>query len=202
MFWSKPSPKGSGINAKKEVKWFLIDNSPEIVTSTHSRTDTHMNSQRLQQYAQGLHRFKTDQVPALKGKWSKCPTPNQDAICNWYPLAKGQSVSPMECHQEQIPCLGGVGQHRMNSMVFLETFGAFFVLLVFCLFVLSFLFVGLCVWHARVCAHVSWVVWCGSTCFSPVGGGKQVNLHEFETKLVYTEFQAGQGYIMRLLKQN
>lgn len=44
-----------------------MDEPNEAVSSGHSRTDAHMNSQRLGQHAQGVQRFKPDEVPALRG---------------------------------------------------------------------------------------------------------------------------------------
>lgn len=39
-----------------------------------------MNSQRLWQHAQGLHRFGTDGVPDMKEEVDTCPSPKPEAI--------------------------------------------------------------------------------------------------------------------------
>lgn len=45
-----------------------MDDPTAIMFSQYiSRTDAHMNSQRLWQHVQGLHRFKPVGVPALTG---------------------------------------------------------------------------------------------------------------------------------------
>jgi hypothetical protein len=43
-----------------------MEDFKEAVSSRHNRTDAHMNSQRLWQCAQGLHRSKSEGVPALR----------------------------------------------------------------------------------------------------------------------------------------
>ena len=43
-----------------------MDDTKETVSSRHSRTDAHMNSQRLWKHAQGSHRFKPERVPVLR----------------------------------------------------------------------------------------------------------------------------------------
>lgn len=40
----------------------------ETVSSRHTRADTHMNSQRLWQHAQDVHKFKSDRVSVLRGE--------------------------------------------------------------------------------------------------------------------------------------
>jgi hypothetical protein len=45
-----------------------MEDSNEIVSSRYNRSETLKNSQRLWQHIQGLHRFKLDGVPALKGE--------------------------------------------------------------------------------------------------------------------------------------
>jgi hypothetical protein len=49
----------------------------------YDRADTDMNSQRLWQHAQDLHRFKPDKVSARRrGGGHGAPVSNQEAICN------------------------------------------------------------------------------------------------------------------------
>lgn len=43
-----------------------VYDSNKTMSSRHNKTDAHMNSQRLWQHAQGLHRFKPEGVPALR----------------------------------------------------------------------------------------------------------------------------------------
>jgi hypothetical protein len=60
----------------------MVDDSKETASSTHNRTDTHTNLQRLQQEAKGLHRFKPDKNPSTEKKSAESPTPNQEAVSN------------------------------------------------------------------------------------------------------------------------
>lgn len=48
--------------------------------SKHNRIDTHMNSQRQWQHAQGLHKFGTDRVSDMKKEVDTCPIPKPEAI--------------------------------------------------------------------------------------------------------------------------
>ena len=45
-----------------------MEDTKQAVSSRLNRTDAHVNSQRLWQDARGLHRFKPDGVPVLRGK--------------------------------------------------------------------------------------------------------------------------------------
>jgi len=45
----------------------------ETVSSRHNRVNTHMNSHRLRQHAQGLHRFKPDGPSAMRGEVDASP---------------------------------------------------------------------------------------------------------------------------------
>ena len=127
----------------------MRDDSTEIVTSTHNRIDTHMNSQ----YAHGLHRFKADQVPALKGKVDKVSHTKPRCSLQLIPTGKGtiRVFFPMECQSisttlkgRSTPRCSWSTQNELNG-IFVDFFGylfvCLFVLLVFCLFVLSFVFV-------------------------------------------------------------
>lgn len=51
-----------------------MDESKEIMSSRYNRIDAHINSQRLWQHTQGLHRFKAWGFQ-LKGKWLQGPSP-------------------------------------------------------------------------------------------------------------------------------
>ena len=57
-------PDISGVATNPE--W--MDGFKETWSSRHDRTDAHMNSQKLRQYALSLHRFKPDVVPVLRWK--------------------------------------------------------------------------------------------------------------------------------------
>ena len=48
----------------------------------HSRTDTHMNSQKLRKYAQGLHGSKPDGFPVLERVTVFVSIPKLRAISN------------------------------------------------------------------------------------------------------------------------
>jgi hypothetical protein len=45
----------------------MMDNSRETVSSSHNRNDKNMNSHKVWKHTQGLHRFKPNRAPALKG---------------------------------------------------------------------------------------------------------------------------------------
>lgn len=52
---------------KKIIRAESMDDTKEIVYSRHNRNGTSMNSQRLWQHVQGLHRFNSDMVLVLRG---------------------------------------------------------------------------------------------------------------------------------------
>ena len=60
--WRRGSRKCVGACRKAHTK--------ETVSSRHSRTDAHMNSQRLRQHAQGLHGSVQNGVSILRGEWN------------------------------------------------------------------------------------------------------------------------------------
>lgn len=71
---------------------------------------------------------KSGRVHTACDRLKPISTPNQEAICNWQPLAKeklvfssGVSVCRL-LHLRAGPCPGVVGQHNTNSMVFCKTF--------------------------------------------------------------------------------
>lgn len=66
----------------------------ETMFSRRKRTDPHMNSQRLGQHTQDLHRFKPDTIPALNGRtgYKDTPTPNHEVIYKRELLVKRLSV--------------------------------------------------------------------------------------------------------------
>ena len=72
--WSNPSLKfhGSIRKKKEEVERLyepeVIGDSKKRVSSRNSRIDVHINSQRLWQHAQGIHRFTSVGVPVLRGE--------------------------------------------------------------------------------------------------------------------------------------
>lgn len=57
-----------------------------------------MNSQRLCQYAQGLHSFKPDEIPELRGDMDTAPIPNQKLSPTHNVLQRKSSFSTMESH--------------------------------------------------------------------------------------------------------
>lgn len=58
----------------------------ETVSSRHTRAEAQMNSQRLWQHAQDVHKFKSDRVSVLRGETEGKQThgshPNQETICS------------------------------------------------------------------------------------------------------------------------
>lgn len=74
------------------------------------------------------------QIGVLKGKMA--PTPNKEALWNWYPLAKGMSLGISTNTPRQDLCPGVVSQHKMNSIPFLWNFC--FILLCFDFFLFVF----------------------------------------------------------------
>lgn len=68
--------------------------------------------------------FKPDVVPALEiGKWTQGPTPNLEAICDWYLLAKRKisflkwsATGHLDHTPRSTPC-SEIGHHKINSMV-------------------------------------------------------------------------------------
>ena len=59
----------------------MADDSKETVRQ--NRTDTYVNSQRLWQYTQDSHRFKTDRIPALeRGSEHKVPPLAKNLFAN------------------------------------------------------------------------------------------------------------------------
>lgn len=59
-----------------------MDDTKEIVSPRHSRTDTHLTSQSLWQYTKGIHRFNPAGDPVLRGRHGhRVPTlTNQESI--------------------------------------------------------------------------------------------------------------------------
>lgn len=83
-----------------------------------------MNSQRLGQHAQGLHRSKPDEVPTLGGKSGYNPNGNQETISNSQLFARenfvffnGVSLSTQTTLKKAShPAIDG--QPQINSMAF------------------------------------------------------------------------------------
>lgn len=48
-----------------------MDASKESMSSRQNTIDAHINSQRMWQFIQGLHRFKTDRIPAQESGGSE-----------------------------------------------------------------------------------------------------------------------------------
>lgn len=71
----------------------MVDDYKETMSFRHNRTDSFINSQRLWQHTQHLHRFKPDGIPARRlgsGKWHLIP--NNKSYLQLILLAKGNSV--------------------------------------------------------------------------------------------------------------
>ena len=76
------------------------ENTKEFVPSRHKRTDAHMNSQRLREHTQGLHRSKPDGVLVLIGEQTLAPISVPEAISKCQPLAT-QKFYPIESYWVQ-----------------------------------------------------------------------------------------------------
>lgn len=61
------------------------------MSSRHSRTDAHINSDSVATCARP-HRFEPGGFLVLRGELSQVPTPNYEAIFNWFPLIKERLV--------------------------------------------------------------------------------------------------------------
>lgn len=132
--------------------------------SRHNSTDTYTNSQILAVHTRHVQ-VQSRQDPITEwGKWTCGSTPHQEAIWNWYQLAKGKSVCfngflYINQTQGKISYPRISSQHKTNSMVvcFLlfhfVLFEHFCLIWVFCLFVFgfSFLFFWVIFWI--------WFVW-------------------------------------------
>ena len=79
--------------------------------------------------------FRSWQDPSPeKEEWVWAPNPNQEAICNWYPLEKEHQLFPVESHwiynhtSGYIPCLRVVGQwkNELNG-IFVNFFPFLFI---------------------------------------------------------------------------
>jgi hypothetical protein len=77
-----------------------MEDAKETRPSIHKRTDTHVNSQRLWQCAQGLQRSNSDVVLVLRGYMDTSPNPNPNpkSISNGQPLKKQKLFSLTESH--------------------------------------------------------------------------------------------------------
>lgn len=92
---SKLSAQGSGIYTEEEAERLIVRPQMTAYVQGNSvlqtdKTDAHMYSQRLWQSAQDLHGFKADGVLALS--WGSGHQLHQEAVCNWYSIAKERSV--------------------------------------------------------------------------------------------------------------
>lgn len=68
-----------------------MDDCKETMSFRHNRTDSFINSQRLWQHTQNLHRFKPEGIPSTEtGKWHL--TPNNKSYLQLILLAKENSV--------------------------------------------------------------------------------------------------------------
>lgn len=103
-----------------------MDHFKKVASSRHSNVDTHMNSQRLPQHAQGLHIFKSEKGPSLKQGSGHELSPL--TICNPYlfSLLQQDVTGYINHYPGQAPCPGEVTQHNKNSVVVLILFVFFY----------------------------------------------------------------------------
>lgn len=123
----------------------MMEDFRETVFPRHSRTEAHLNPQRLQQHAYGLQRLKQDK---RSQNWDRVADsvsyPSQEAICSWCLLAKEKVFSSGASLGLQ-PHSQVTNFATLTPCFYLWTFCfvlAVSVLLVCCLFVLIFVFAG------------------------------------------------------------
>lgn len=74
-----------------------MEYSKETMCFRHNRTNAHVNSQRPREDAQGLHRFKPDGVPVMRGKsGQKPPSITKELSPVSIHLQRKNSFSPMD----------------------------------------------------------------------------------------------------------
>ena len=105
--------------------------------SRHNRTDTLMNTQRLWQHAQGLHRFKADGDPVLRGESGhalpfitrKLPSiDNHLPRRHYFPTV--ESLTEYTSHTQGQPC---TQQEMLKENELKDIFVDFFCPLLLCL---------------------------------------------------------------------
>ena len=57
-----------------------MDDTKELLFSEHNRDDTHMNSKRLGQHIQDLHKFKPSKIPAWRRESGTVTYGNRKAV--------------------------------------------------------------------------------------------------------------------------
>lgn len=87
----EPCRRGREKEYKSQKEW----TTPKKPDPLNNITNTHVNSQRLGQHAQGLHRAAPDGVLGLKGEVNTAPFPDLEAIVmmTTRPLANENLVS-------------------------------------------------------------------------------------------------------------
>lgn len=75
-------PKYTQYTHKQRFGPKRIEYTKETTASRHNSTDALVNSQRLWQHSQGLHRSKTQGVLVLREEVDIHPVPSIDAISN------------------------------------------------------------------------------------------------------------------------
>lgn len=104
-------------------KWLQGNSLPETIVLTHVWTKNDCDSPHRSSQAQAKWGASIERE---KRTWGL--TPNDEAVCNWYPLTKGRSVSfngvtGYTNHTSgQALCQEAVGPHNPNSKVFLSPF--------------------------------------------------------------------------------
>lgn len=148
------------------------------MSSRHNRFNTHGNWRVC---------TKSTQVPTrknpgtMKRRWTESSTPYQEAVCNWYLVRKGQSVSCNRAATGHINSALGqtshplAGQHKTDSVVVCVQAGAWahvskvlcltdhflvwlflFPLAIFLLLLLLFLMFWSVLWGRKNMELVSW----------------------------------------------
>lgn len=70
----------------------VMDDSQGAVSSRHSRTDRHMNSENRISCTTPTQAQITQKPRTRKGKWAQSPAFKQEAICNLFRFGKGTLV--------------------------------------------------------------------------------------------------------------
>jgi hypothetical protein len=135
-------------------EWF------QETSSWHARADVHMNSQRLWQHAQGLHRFKPKKEKNPSTKKRKIVIPSQKLFAidtfweDQFPPTEGDNVYSHPT-QEQTPCPRGDAQHKRDPMV-LCVHLCLFVCLFVCLFGVFLYYCGFICFYFYIFVVVFW----------------------------------------------
>jgi hypothetical protein len=132
----------------------VMNNSQETASSRHNIVDAHGNSHRWLTARTSSAQVRRQKKPSTEqGKYTQSPTPQQEAICNWYLLGGEYQFSPQQTltvytsnTPGQATCPGVFDQHMTDPMLLLWGFcfilGSFVILLILCSFdFLNFVFI-------------------------------------------------------------